>query len=144
TAVMVGTGVGAEHGILVKGGAALETATKITHVVLDKTGTLTFGKLKVAKASLESTWSSNDWRRRLWWTIVGLAESSSEHPVGKAIGAAAKEQLGLGEEDGFDGSIGTFEVTVGRGIAAEIEPRSNAERTRYQVLVGNAIFLQSK
>ena len=144
TAVMVGTGVGAEHGILVKGGAALETATKITHVVLDKTGTLTFGKLKVAKASLESTWSSNDWRRRLWWTLVGLAESSSEHPVGKAIGTAAKEQLGLGDEDAIDGNVRTFEVTVGRGIAAEIEPHSSAERTRYQVLIGNAVFIRSK
>lgn len=144
TAVMVGTGVGAEHGILVKGGAALETATKITHVVLDKTGTLTFGKLKVAKTSLESVWSSSDWRRRLWWTIVGLAENSSEHPIGKAICAAAKEQLGLGDEDGFEGSIGTFEVTVGRGIATEIEPHSTAERTRYQVLIGNAVFIRSK
>jgi P-type Cu+ transporter len=144
TAVMVGTGVGAEHGILVKGGAALETATKITHVVLDKTGTLTFGKLKVAKTSLESTWSSNEWRRRLWWTIVGLAESSSEHPIGKAVGVAARKQLGLGDEDGFDGSIGAFEVTVGRGIAAEIEPQSSAERTRYQVLIGNAVFIRSK
>jgi Cu+-exporting ATPase len=144
TAVMVGTGVGAEHGILVKGGAALETATKITHVVLDKTGTLTFGKMKVAKTSLESVWSSSDWRRRLWWTIVGLAENSSEHPIGKAICAAAKEQLGLGDEDGFDGSIGPFEVTVGRGIATEIEPHSPAERTRYQVLIGNAVFIRSK
>ena len=144
TAVMVGTGVGAEHGILVKGGAALETATKITHVVLDKTGTLTFGKLKVAKASLEPTWTSNDWRRRLWWTLVGLAESSSEHPIGKAIGAAAREQLELGDGDGFDGSIGTFEVTVGRGIAVEIEPHSSADRTRYQVLIGNAVFVRSK
>jgi Cu+-exporting ATPase len=144
TAVMVGTGVGAEHGILVKGGAALETATKITHVVLDKTGTLTFGKLKVAKTSLEPTWSSNEWRRRLWWTIVGLAESSSEHPIGKAVGAAAREQLGLGDEDGFDGSIGTFEVTVGRGVTAEIQPHSSAERTRYQVVIGNAVFVRSK
>ena len=144
TAVMVGTGIGAEHGILVKGGAALETATKITHVVLDKTGTLTFGKLKVAKTSLEPIWTSSDWRRRLWWTIVGLAESSSEHPIGKAIVAAAREQLGLGDEDGFDGSVGTFEVTVGRGIAAEIEPHSSAERTRYQILIGNAVFLRSK
>jgi P-type Cu+ transporter len=144
TAVMVGTGVGAEHGILVKGGAALETATKITHVVLDKTGTLTFGKLKVAETSLESTWSSNEWRRRLWWTIVGLAESGSEHPIGKAICAAATEQLGRGDEDGFDGSVGAFEATVGRGIAVEVEPHSSAERTRYQVLIGNAVFIRSK
>lgn len=144
TAVMVGTGIGAEHGILVKGGAALETATKITHIVLDKTGTLTYGKLQVAKATLEPIWTSNEWRNRLWWTIVGLAESSSEHPIGKAIGAAAREHLGLGDEDGYDGSIGSFEVTVGRGVEAEIEPHSSAERTRYPIAIGNAVFLQSK
>ena len=144
TAVLVGTGVGAENGILVKGGAALETATKVTHIVLDKTGTLTFGKLNVAKINLDSTWSSNDWRRRLWWTMVGVAELSSEHPIGKAITAAAREELGLGDENGFDGSVGAFEVTVGCGIYAEIEPHHVAERTRYPVLVGNAAFMKSK
>ena len=52
TAVMVGTGVGAEQGILVKGGAALETTTKITHMVFDKTGTLTTGKMSVSSVDV--------------------------------------------------------------------------------------------
>ncbi|KAM3067638.1 Cu(2+)-transporting P-type ATPase [Clarireedia jacksonii] len=142
TAVMVGTGVGAENGILVKGGAALETATKITQVVLDKTGTLTVGKMSVAKINLVSTWENNEWRRKLWWTILGLAEMGSEHPIGKAILAAAKEELGLGPEGTIDGSIGDFEAAVGNGVSALVEPATSAERTRYRILVGNVRYLR--
>merc|ERR1711964_133906 len=90
TAVMVGTGVGAENGILVKGGAALESTTKITQVVLDKTGTLTLGKMTVASSKLVPTWENSEWRKKLWWTVLGLAEMGSEHPIGKAILASAK------------------------------------------------------
>jgi P-type Cu+ transporter len=143
TAVMVGTGVGAENGILVKGGAALETATRITHIVLDKTGTLTLGKMNIAKAELEPKWLSNDWRTRLWWSIVGLAEMSSEHPVAKAISEASKEKLGLASDEDLNGAVGKFEVFVGKGITATVEPASSAERTRYEVMVGNASFLRS-
>ena len=144
TAVMVGTGVGAENGILVKGGAALETATKITHVVLDKTGTLTLGRMTVAETNMEPTWSSNDWRQRLWWSLVGSAEMSSEHPVGKAILGAAKNHLGLNSADTLDSNLLSFEVTVGRGISATILPPSSVDRTHYEVVVGNANFLESK
>ncbi|KAF3069624.1 Copper-transporting ATPase 2 [Daldinia childiae] len=141
TAVMVGTGVGAENGILVKGGAALEATTKITQVVLDKTGTLTYGKMSVASIKMPSVWQDKEWRRRLWWTIVGLAEMGSEHPVGKAILVAARNDLGLDPEAAIDGSIGEFNAIVGRGISARVEPAS-AERTRYQVLVGSVRFLR--
>jgi len=142
TAVMVGTGVGAENGILVKGGAALETATKITQVVLDKTGTLTLGKMSVASSQLVSGWDSSEWKRKLWWSILGLAEMGSEHPIGKAILAAAKEELGLGPEGTIDGSIGEFEANVGKGIKALVEPATSSERTRYRILIGSVRFLQ--
>ncbi|OKL60238.1 hypothetical protein UA08_04814 [Talaromyces atroroseus] len=143
TAVMVGTGVGAEHGILFKGGAALEAATKVNHVVFDKTGTLTAGKMSVAETNLEPTWKSNDWRRKLWWQVVGLAETNSEHPVARAIVAAARKEMGIADGEPLDGSIGTFDVTVGKGISATVEPASSVERTRYRVLIGNAILLRS-
>jgi Cu+-exporting ATPase len=143
TAVMVGTGVGAENGILFKGGAALEAATKVNHIVFDKTGTLTEGKMSVAETKLEPTWTSNDWRRKLWWQIVGLAETNSEHPVARAIVAAAKQEIGLMSDDALNGTIGTFDVTAGKGILATVEPTSSVERTRYRVLMGNAIFLHS-
>lgn len=141
TAVMVGTGVGAEQGILVKGGAALETATKINHVVFDKTGTLTMGKMSVAETKLVQTWEANEWRRRLWWSLVGLAEMGSEHPIGKAILNAAKEELGIGSEGMMDGSIGDFKATIGKGVSAYVEPATSAERKRYKILVGNASYL---
>ena len=143
TAVMVGTGVGAEQGILVKGGAALETATRVTHVIFDKTGTLTIGKMSVAQIELESVWNSNDWRRRLWWSLIGLAEMGSEHPIGKAILNAAKDELNISSEGMIDGSVGDFQATVGQGISAYVEPATTAERQRYHVLIGNAAYLRS-
>ncbi|MCJ1224699.1 hypothetical protein MMC12_001344 [Toensbergia leucococca] len=143
TAVMVGTGVGAEQGMLVKGGAALEMATKINHVVFDKTGTLTIGKMSVTETTLEPPWETIEWRRRLWWTVIGLAEMGSEHPIGKAILSKAKEELGIGSEAMIDGSIGDFQAAVGQGISAYVEPATSAERQRYRVLVGNAQFLQT-
>ncbi|KAF7588133.1 hypothetical protein BBP40_006133 [Aspergillus hancockii] len=144
TAVMVGTGVGAQQGILVKGGAILEAATKITHVVFDKTGTLTTGKMSVADAKIEHHWTSNKWRRQLWWQIVGLAEMNSEHPIGRAIFSAAKTESGHPGEGGLPGSLGDFDACVGKGISALVEPVYNAERVRYRVLIGNAPFLRSR
>lgn len=144
TAVMVGTGVGAEQGILVKGGAALETATKIRHIVFDKTGTLTMGRMEVAGTRLERTWDVNDWRRRLWWSLIGLAEMSTEHPIGKAILTAAKRELGISSDGMVDGSIGDFTATVGKGISALVEPASSVERKRYRVHVGNASYLSAQ
>jgi P-type Cu+ transporter len=141
TAIMVGTGVASQHGILIKGGgAALETANKITHIVLDKTGTLTFGKFGVARTSIESTWIS---RQQLWWTLLGLAESGSEHPIGQSMVIMAREKLGLLPEDVIPGDIRLFEVAVGKGVHAEIAVHSSFEQAQYDVLIGNARYLES-
>ena len=140
TAVMVGTGVGAEQGILVKGGAALETATKVKHIVFDKTGTLTMGKMSVADAKLEQIWETNERRRKLWWSLVGLAEMGSEHPIGKAIMDATKAELHLGSDSMVGGNVGDFKVTVGKGISAYVEPASSAVTKRYKVHIGNLAF----
>ncbi|KAJ5809884.1 Copper-transporting ATPase [Penicillium pulvis] len=144
TAVMVGTGVGAENGILVKGGAVLEAATQINHVVFDKTGTLTTGRMSVAHARIEPQWTANEWRRQLWWLLVGLSEMGSEHPIGRAIFSEAKTGSGHPGGDGLPGSIGDFDACVGQGISATVEPSTSIERTRYQVFLGNAEFLRSK
>ncbi|KAF2271264.1 copper-transporting ATPase-like protein [Westerdykella ornata] len=141
TAVMVGTGVGAEQGILVKGGAALEVATKVNHVVLDKTGTLTVGKMSVSKTDIQGEWANN---KNLWWTLIGLAEMSSEHPIARAIVRSAKEHLRLGADGTLDGTVGDFEAAVGKGIAANVEAALARQRHRYRVLVGNASYLMSQ
>ncbi|KAI5458021.1 E1-E2 ATPase-domain-containing protein [Mariannaea sp. PMI_226] len=141
TAVMVGTGVGAENGILIKGGVALERFTKVTQIVLDKTGTITYGKMSVAEVNLEMAWQDIESRRRLWWTLVGLAEMGSEHPVGKAILNAARRELDLDTEGTIEGSVGSFKAAVGQGVSAEVEPATST-RTRYRVLLGNVAFLQ--
>ncbi|KAG8630720.1 hypothetical protein KVT40_002339 [Elsinoe batatas] len=140
TAVMVGTGIGAEQGILIKGGATLETATKITHVVLDKTGTLTTGKMSVSSADITGKWNANPGKQKEWWTLVGLAEASSEHPIARAIVLAAKEHLRLDPNAQIDGRVESFEAEVGRGIAARISAMSST----YEVVVGNLAFLSSK
>ena len=142
TAVMVGTGVGAEHGILVKGGATLEMATRITKVVLDKTGTLTMGKMSVSSAEMVGEWNASSEARRLWWSIVGLAEGGSEHPIAKAVVAGAKERLGLSVDAAVEGWAGDFTSTVGKGVAASVEPASTMGRKRYDILIGNASFLR--
>lgn len=144
TAVMVGTGVGAEQGILVKGGAALEIATKVTHVVFDKTGTLTMGKMSVPEVQIEPIWEANVWRRKLWWSLIGLAEMGSEHPIGRAILDAAKMELNIGSEGMIDGSVGDFEATVGKGIYASVEPATSVIPKRYKVHVGNSSYLNSQ
>ncbi|KAK2668512.1 hypothetical protein RAB80_015892 [Fusarium oxysporum f. sp. vasinfectum] len=141
TAVMVGTGVGAENGILIKGGAVLERITKVTQVVLDKTGTITYGKMSVASIGLVPQWTRSKVSKRLWWSIVGLAEMGSEHPVGKAILGAAKNELGMAPEETIDGSVGDFKAVVGKGVSVTVEP-ATANRSRYMVLVGNLIFLK--
>ncbi|KFA54912.1 hypothetical protein S40293_02332 [Stachybotrys chartarum IBT 40293] len=142
TAVMVGTGVGAENGILIKGGAALERVTKITQIILDKTGTITLGKMSVASMKLVEQWRNDQDKQRLWWTIVGLTEMGSEHPVGRAILAAAKDALGLDSEGTIEGSVGEFKANIGKGVRAFVEPALGTQRVRYRVLAGNAQFLE--
>jgi len=87
TAIMVGTGKGAEHGILIKSGAALELAHKLTTVVLDKTGTLTEGRPAVTDIM---TYGEIDAEKLL--QLTALAEKNSEHPLGEAIVRHAQEK----------------------------------------------------
>ncbi|MGC6173890.1 heavy metal translocating P-type ATPase [Lacrimispora sp. 38-1] len=110
TAIMVGTGKGAENGILIKGGEALETAHKINTIVFDKTGTITEGKPKVTDVLPAGNISKD----RLL-QLTASAERGSEHPLGQAIVLGAKESgLSLLEAEQFDS-------LTGRGIKARLE-----------------------
>src|ERR1035441_10050830 len=93
TAIMVGTGRGAERGILIKGGEALEMAYRIDTVVLDKTGTLTHGKPVVTAILPAAGFSEGELLR-----FAASAERYSEHPLGKAVvEAAAGRGIALAE-----------------------------------------------
>ncbi|HML36879.1 MAG TPA: heavy metal translocating P-type ATPase [Bacillota bacterium] len=97
TAIMVGTGKGAEYGILIKGGEALETAHKIDTIVFDKTGTVTEGKPEVTDIIPTEGVERNGLLR-----LAASAEKGSEHPLGEAIiDAAEKENLELLKPEGF-------------------------------------------
>ncbi|MEG2522349.1 MAG: heavy metal translocating P-type ATPase [Lachnospiraceae bacterium] len=109
TAIMVGTGVGASHGILIKSGAALEISHKIDTVVLDKTGTITEGKPKVMHIV------SRDLKENQLLQLAASCEQVSEHPLGMAIVTCARQRnLELSEVSGF-------QSISGRGLEAIVE-----------------------
>lgn len=90
TAVMVGTGVGAEHGVLIKGGDIFERVQGLNVLLFDKTGTLTTGRMRVVNFHQVGKHMSDD-----WWGMVGALEETSEHPVGRLIVQGARRELGL-------------------------------------------------
>lgn len=87
TAIMVGTGKGAEHGVLIKSGVALEATHQVQTIVFDKTGTITEGKPKVTDIITTNDFSKDD-----LLLLAASAEKGSEHPLGEAIVNAAEEQ----------------------------------------------------
>nr|CAB3224695.1 copper-transporting ATPase 2 [Phallusia mammillata] len=110
TAVMVGTGVGAQNGILIKGGEPLETSHKVKTVVFDKTGTITYGEPRVVLEHLctpEEGGTGMSLRHLM--AVVGTAENASEHPLGVSVVKRAKEILqvdALGNSSDFKGVAG--------------------------------------
>jgi Cu+-exporting ATPase len=125
TAIMVGTGKGAELGILFKSGEALEEAHKIDTIVFDKTGTLTEGKPELVSLVTEDGYSKEP-----VLSIAASAEKSSEHPLAEAIvRAAEKESITLKTPD-------RFIAVSGRGIEAEVNQQS--------ILFGNRAFMEER
>ncbi|KRZ41275.1 Copper-transporting ATPase 1, partial [Trichinella pseudospiralis] len=110
TAVMVGTGVGAKNGILIKGGEPLELAHKITTIIFDKTGTITQGKPKLTKICLFV--NEIDISLHYLLAIIGTAESNSEHPIAEAITAHVKQFL---KTERF-GVCKLFQTSPGHGV----------------------------
>jgi len=122
TAVMVGTGKGAEMGILIKGAEALQRAGDVQAVVFDKTGTLTRGEPRLTDTVPFEGMAAED-----LLALAASVEAGSEHPLGEALVAAARERgLSIPEAQGF-------EATPGKGVAARVEGRA--------VLVGTDRFL---
>ena len=125
TAIMVGTGKGAENGILIKSGQALEAAYQLDTIVLDKTGTITVGK-----PSLTDLLPLGDLNRSDLLRLIASVEQHSEHPLAQAIlEAAQQEELDLLP-------VSHFESIVGRGLSAQVEGR--------WLLVGNESLMKEK
>jgi Cu+-exporting ATPase len=100
--------------------------------------------MSVSGAQIQDGWDSSREQTRLWWTIVGLAEMNSEHPIARAILLGAKTHLGLGPDGTLEGSTGEFSTVVGKGVSATVEPASSMGRKRYHVLIGNASYLRNQ
>ena len=125
TSIMVGTGKGAEHGVLIRSGEALETAHKLDTIVLDKTGTITKGEPSVTDIAESDGYKAGEILR-----LAASAERGSEHPLGEAIVRRAHEQ-GLKLEDPTD-----FKAIPGQGIEATIGG--------HKVLLGNMKLMKEQ
>src|SRR5213596_994857 len=121
-AIMVGTGKGAENGLLIKGGEYLEKSHRLTTVVFDKTGTLTKGTPSVTDVVPFGRYTADELLR-----IAASAEKGSEHPLGQAIVRKAAERMAPLDE------IEEFEAIPGRGIRAKVHGRS--------ILLGNRALM---
>ncbi len=123
TAIMVGTGVGAEQGILIKGGESLERARQVKAIILDKTGTLTRGKPTVTDVVSLGTLSEDRLLR-----LAALVEKGSEHPLGQAIVREAQlRQLSLSEAGQ---QAENFQSFTGAGVSATIAGQTVLAGTR--------------
>lgn len=123
TAVMVGTGVGASQGVLIKGGQALESAHKVTCIVFDKTGTLTIGKPIVVSTRL-----LKNMVLREFYELVAATEVNSEHPLAKAIVEYAKK-FREDEENPLWPEAKDFASITGHGVKAMVRNK--------EIIVGN-------
>ena len=126
TAIMAAIGQATKHGVIIKSGAALEKMGKVDVISFDKTGTLTCGRLEVCNVLPFDAGLDEDGLLAL----TAAAEGRSEHPLGKAIVACAKERQ-LRVPAAID-----FRMTAGRGISAQVEGR--------HLLCGNASFLREQ
>ncbi|MCX4974348.1 cation-translocating P-type ATPase [Streptomyces sp. NBC_00620] len=152
TALMVGTGRGAQLGILIKGPEVLESTRRVDTVVLDKTGTVTTGRMKLQEVYVAEDIAENEVLR-----LAGALEHASEHPVAQAIAAGAQERVGAfsppehfenvpgrgvrGRVDGHEVTVGRFEDVLPAELArakaaAEAEGRTAVVVTRDGAAVG--------
>ena len=115
TAIMVGTGKGAEMGILFKNGDALESAGRVNTIILDKTGTITRGQPSVTDIVLINSVMTNVSNENELLQIAASIEKNSEHPLGEAIVAEANNRKLSFQE------VHAFETQVGQGVHAEVD-----------------------
>lgn len=163
TAVMVGTGVGAQNGILIKGAGPLEASHKVDKIVLDKTGTITIGKMEVSNVSwadresiqgggeIEMDGGATQMEAKGWQRdalmLIAAAESRSEHPLAKAAAKWGLQSLGYAElPAGID--VSSFDSITGQGIQCTItgsfpflSSSPSTATSSHSVVIGNLAFI---
>lgn len=123
TAIMVSTGIGAQHGILFRNSEALEHVGEVTRIVLDKTGTLTKGELSLTDIITDGEDETS------FLQFAASAERGSEHPIGRAIVQAASER-------GIDTNVPSeFKAVIGNGVIANVNEK--------QIVIGNKSLLEN-
>ncbi|GAA1042580.1 heavy metal translocating P-type ATPase [Streptomyces murinus] len=115
TALMVGTGRGAQLGILIKGPEVLESTRRVDTVVLDKTGTVTTGRM-----TLQTVYAADGEDEKELLRLAGALEHASEHPVARAVAAGAEERVGALP------AVEHFENVPGRGVRGRVDGREVA------------------
>ncbi|MEU9591158.1 heavy metal translocating P-type ATPase [Streptomyces sp. NPDC048219] len=123
TALLVGTGRGAQLGILIKGPEVLESTRRVDTVVLDKTGTVTTGRM-----TLHEVYAAEGTDEKQLLRLAGAVEHASEHPVARAVAAGAEERAGALPE------VADFENVPGRGVRGRVEGREVAVGRLYDDL----------
>ena len=131
TALLVGTGRGAQLGILIKGPEVLESTRRLDTVVLDKTGTLTTGRMTLHRVVATGGDKAADEALRM----AASVEQGSEHPVGRAIVAAARERIGAVPD------VAEFDSSPGLGVRGVVSELSGDVIVAHAVLVGAPALL---
>lgn len=135
TAVMVGTGVGATNGILIKGGEVLENASKVNCVIFDKTGTLTNGTMELTNYRFLGQYAKKE---NFVFSLLKVIESNSEHPIAKAIVRSCSQKL-LNQVP-FTFEFSSVDTHAGLGISANCADLEKKEPL--SVKLGNSKFLK--
>jgi Cu+-exporting ATPase len=148
TALMVGTGRGAELGLLIKGPEVLESTRRVDTIVLDKTGTVTTGKMTLSEVAVADGVDAGEALR-----LVGALENASEHPIARAIAASAEARFGAAEQVqgftnreglGVEGIVGGHAIVAGRPallaewgleLAPELDRARRAAEARGQTAI---------
>lgn len=115
TAVMVGTGVGARNGVLIKGGEVLEKANDIDAVIFDKTGTLTKGVMEINSFEF---YGDYEHKETFIWSLINAVELNSEHPLAKALVKSSLDELAGKQASQFE--LKLVESLIGKGITAVV------------------------
>ncbi|MFD4598111.1 heavy metal translocating P-type ATPase [Streptomyces sp. NPDC058464] len=141
TALMVGTGRGAQLGILIKGPEVLESTRRVDTVVLDKTGTVTTGRMRLQEVYVAEAAGKDDAAEDVTAEVLRLAgalEHASEHPVARAIAAGARERVGTLP------AVEHFENVPGRGVRGRVDGRQVAVGRLFDVVPEELALARSR